>query len=105
MEVAQVYIGVKVTHKCKLIARKSLGKGGSLLACDVPQKIKYKQRQEAEDKLPKGKRAITLAENRAKNQLCIRGVQARKEEKACLAYIKQQQPLGVELPPSIWVPI
>jgi hypothetical protein len=105
MEVAQAYIGAKATHKRKLIARKSLGKGGSLLACDALQKIKDKQRQEAEDKLWKGKRAITLAENRAKNQLHIRGVQACKEEKARLAYIKQQQPLGVELPPSIWVPI
>src|SRR5438045_9407014 len=105
MEIAQAHAGAKATHKCKLIAWRSLGKGGSLLACDALQKIKDKRRQEADDKLQKAKRAITLAENKAKNKLHTRGVQAHREEKACLVYIKQQQPLGVEIPPLIWVPI
>src|SRR5438045_2214124 len=105
MEIAQTHAGAKATHKRKLIVRRSLGKGDSLLTCNALQKIKDKRRQEANNKLWKAKRAITLAENKAKNKLHTRGVQAHREEKAHLAYIKQQQPLGVEIPPLIWVPI
>jgi membrane-bound lytic murein transglycosylase len=50
--------------KRKLHARKSLGKGGSILAHDALQKIKDKRRQEADDKL---KRAATVAGNKAQN--------------------------------------
>jgi hypothetical protein len=105
MEIAQARAGQIATHKRRLNARKSLGKGGSILARDALQKIKDKRRQEADDKLRKAKRATTLAENKAKTELHTRGVQARKEEKARLTYIRQQQPLGVEIPALIWVPI
>ena len=74
IEIAQAQAGAKATHKRKLIARRSLGKGGSLLARDTLQKIKDKRRQEADDKLRKVHRAITLAENKAKNELYTRGV-------------------------------
>ena len=104
MEIAQAHASAKAMHKRKLIARKSLGKGGSILACDALQKIKDKRRQEANDKLQKARKAISLAENKAKHELHTR-VQARREEKARLAYIKQQQPLGIEIPPLMWVPI
>jgi hypothetical protein len=104
MEIAQAYASAKATYKHKLTARKSLGRGGSLLARDVLQRIKEKRRQEADDKLRKVNRAITLAENKAKNELHIRGVQAQREEKARLQFIKQQ-PLGIEIPPITWVPI
>src|ERR1700735_3746321 len=51
MEVAQARAGAIQTHKRKLNARKSLGKGGSILARDALQNIKDKRRQEADDKL------------------------------------------------------
>jgi hypothetical protein len=89
MEIAQTHASAKVTYKHKLTTRKSLGRGGSLLALDALQKIKGKRRQEADDKLRKVNRAITLTENKAKNELHIRGVQARREEKARLQFIKQ----------------
>jgi hypothetical protein len=84
MEIAQAHAGTNATYKHKLTARRSLGRGGSLLTYDTLQKIKEKRRQEADDKLRKVNRAITLTENKAKNELHIRGVQARREEKAHL---------------------
>jgi DDE superfamily endonuclease len=106
MEVAQARAGAIQTHKRKLHARKSLGKGGSILARDALQKIKDKRRQEADDKLKRAKKAITVAENKAKNALRDRGVQARKDEKARLAFLKANSGLvGVEIPDSMWVPI
>ena len=105
MEIAQAQAGQKEAHKHRLTAHKSLSKGGSILACDILQKIKVKRRKEADDKLRKAKRAITLMENKARNELYKRGVQSRKDEKARLMYIKEQQVLGAEIPPLIWVPI
>jgi hypothetical protein len=105
MEIAQACVNTKAIHKHKLTAQRSLGRGGSLLARNALQKIKDKRRQEADNKLQKANRAITLAENKAKVELHIRGVQAQKEERARLQFIKQQQPLGIEIPPLIWVPI
>jgi len=74
MEVAQAREGAIATHKRKLNARRSLGKGGSILACDVFQKIKDKKRKEADDNLRKAKTAITCTENKAKSILKERGV-------------------------------
>jgi DDE superfamily endonuclease len=106
MEVAQARAGAIQTHKRKLNARKSLGKGGSILARDALQKIKDKRRQEADDKLKRAKKAITVAENKAKNALRDRGVRARKDEKARQAFIKANSGLvGIEIPDSMWVPI
>ena len=51
MEIKQARAGQVETHKRKLKARKSLGKGGSLLARDALQKIKDKCRKEADDVL------------------------------------------------------
>jgi hypothetical protein len=79
MEVAQARAGAIQTHRRKLNARKSLGKGGSVLARDALQKIKDKRRQESDDRLKKG---IAAMENKAKNVLRDRGVRARKDEKA-----------------------
>jgi hypothetical protein len=69
MEITQAYANTKATYKHKLTAWKSLGRGGSLFARDVLQRVKEKRRQEADDKLQKVNRAITLAENKAKNEL------------------------------------
>src|ERR1700722_9960247 len=105
MEVAQARAGAIQTHKRKLNARKSLGKGGSILARDALQKIKDKRRQEADDKLKRAKKAITVAENKAKNALRDRGVRARKDEKARQALKANSGLVGIEIPDSMWVPI
>lgn len=105
MEIRQARAGAIETEKKRLYARKSLGKGSSILASEAVQKMKEKRLQEADDKLRKAKRAIQITENKALRELKSRGVQARKDEKARLALIRQQQPLGAPLPDSIWVPI
>ena len=69
IEIAQARAGQITTHKRRLNARKSLGKGGSMLACNILQKIKDKRRQEADNILRKAKRVIILTENKAKNEL------------------------------------
>jgi hypothetical protein len=74
MEIKQARAGQVETHKRKLEAWKSLGKGGSLLARDALQKIKDKRRKEADDVLQKAKTAITRAENKAKNELREKGI-------------------------------
>jgi hypothetical protein len=102
MEVKQARASQVETHKRKLQARKSLGKGGSLLASDALQKIKDKRRKEADDILRKAKTAITRAENKAKNELNTRGIQAQKDEKARIILIQQHQALGISLPDHIW---
>jgi hypothetical protein len=105
MEVKQARAGQVETHKRKLQAWKSLGKGGSLLASDALQKIKDKRRKEADDILRKAKTAVTRAENKAKNELNARGIQARKDEKARILLIQQHQALSISLPDHIWNPI
>jgi hypothetical protein len=105
MEIAQARTGAIETHKRKLDARKSLGKGGSILASDALQKIKDKRRNEADDNLRKAKTAITRAENKAKSILHERGVQARKDERARLLFIQQHQALGTHIPDNKWIPI
>ena len=102
MEIAQAHAGQKEAHKRRLTTCKSLGKGGSILAYDTLQRIKDKWRQEADNKLQKAKRTITLIKNKTKNELYVRGVQARREEKVRLAYIKEQS-IGVHINPLIWV--
>jgi hypothetical protein len=74
MEVAQARAGAVEAHKRKLNARKSLSKGGSILACDALKKIKDKKRKEADEGLRKAKTAITRAENKAKNELNAQGI-------------------------------
>jgi hypothetical protein len=64
MEVKQACVGQMEAHKRKLIACKSLGKGGSLLASEALQKIKDKRRKEADEVLQKANTAVTRAENK-----------------------------------------
>jgi hypothetical protein len=87
MEVTQARTGAIATHKRKLNARKSLNKGGSILANDVFQKIKDKRRNKADDNLRKIKTVIIRAENKAKDILYKRGVQARKDKRARFLFI------------------
>ena len=100
MEVKQAREAQVNGLKAKLHSRKTLGKGGSILASDALEKIKIKDRKEAEDTLRKAKKAITCAENKAKRELYTRGVKARKDEKARLALIRQQPILGTLIPDS-----
>ena len=102
MEVKQAREAQVNGLKAKLHSRKTLGKGGSILASDALEKIKIKDRKEAEDTLRKAKKAITCAENKAKRELYTRGVEARKDEKARLALIRQQPILGTLIPDSAW---
>jgi hypothetical protein len=105
MEVKQARAGQIEAHKRKLIARKSLGKGGSLLASEALQKIKDKRRKEADEVLRKANTAVTRAENKQKEELRIQGVQARKDEKERRQYIQQHQALGTSIPDYMWIPI
>lgn len=69
IEVTQARASAVESHKRKLESRKSLRKGGSLLAKDAFQKIKDKRRKEADESLKKARTAIPHAENKAKNEL------------------------------------
>jgi cellobiose-specific phosphotransferase system component IIA len=89
MEVAHARAGAIETHKRKLDARKSLAKGGSITASDALQRVKDKRRKEADDNVQKAKTAITRTENKARNMLKERGIQARKDERARLLLIQQ----------------
>jgi hypothetical protein len=51
-------------HKKKLTARKSLAKGGSLLASDALQTIAEKRKKEADEALQKANTAYTRARNK-----------------------------------------
>ena len=53
----------------------------SILARDALQKIENKRRQEADGKLKRAKKAVIVAENKAKNSLRDRGMRARKDGK------------------------
>ena len=67
----------------------SLGKGGSILAIDVLTKIKEKQQKGVEDELRKAKRRITTTENKAKEELRVLSIVARKVERERLRLIKE----------------
>ena len=71
MEVKQARTRQIETHKRKLTARKSLGKGGSLLASEALQKIKDKRRKEADEVLRKANTAVTRAKNKQKEELRV----------------------------------
>jgi hypothetical protein len=112
MEVKQAHVGQIATHKAKLNARLSLQKGGSILALDALDQKKVKLRKVAEEKLKKAQIAITRMENKAKEELRIKGVATRKVEKDRLRTIQQHQALGIQhqvlgiqLPSTIWIPI
>jgi hypothetical protein len=92
-------------HKAKLNARLSFQKGGSMLASDALIQKKVKARKAAEEKLKKAQTVVNRAENKAKEDLRVKGVAARKAEKERLKAISEHQVLGIKLPPEIWIPI
>jgi hypothetical protein len=106
MEITQARAGQIATHKAKLNTRQSLGKGGSILAIEALDKIKVKTRKDAEEKLRKAKAKITRVENKAKEDLRVLGVAARKAEKERLWFITQYQGiLSAHIPPEKWIPV
>ena len=105
MEIDQAHASQVMTYKRKLDARKSLQKGGSILASTALAKSKKKRRDAAEAVLIKAQKAIVFAENKARKELHERGVQARKDEKARRILIQESQVLGSFIHPDAWIPI
>jgi hypothetical protein len=105
MEIDLAREGQITTYKRKLDARKSLQKGGSILASDALDRGKKIRWYEADEKLRKARKAITTEENKAKRKLHEEGVQSRKDEKARRLFIQQVQNSGTFIPLSMWDPI
>ena len=82
-----------MTYKRKLDARRSLQKGGSILASTALAKSKKKRRDAAESVLIKAQKAIISAENKTRRKLYKRRVQAQKDEKARCILIQESQVL------------
>jgi hypothetical protein len=78
-------------HKSKLYARRSLAKGGSILAIDGLEKLKMLTRKSADDAVIKQKTRIRKYENKAIRLRHEAGVKARREEKACLRFLSDNQ--------------
>jgi hypothetical protein len=105
MEIKQAHAGQITIHKAKLNARLSFQKGGSILASDALAQKKVKARKAAEEKLKKAQTAVTCAENKAKEDLRVKGVAARKAEQDRVKTIQEHQALSVQLAPKMWIPI
>jgi hypothetical protein len=105
MEVLHARAGQIEVQKKRAIARRSLSKGGSLLASEALQKMAEKRRKEADEVLRKANTALTRAQNKQKNELNAEGVLDRTAERERKLYIQQHQALGYEIPPLTWVPI
>jgi hypothetical protein len=92
-------------HKKKLIACKSLAKGGSLLASDALQTIAKTRKKEADEALQKANTAYTRARNKQLEELWKEGVANRRRERERKELIQQHQTLGITIPPLAWIPI
>jgi hypothetical protein len=68
-------------HKKKLIACKSLAKGGSLLASNALQTIAKKRKKEADKALQKANTAYTCARNKQLKELWQERVADRRSER------------------------
>jgi hypothetical protein len=88
-------------HKAKLNACLSFQKGGSILVSEALEQKKTKFRKAAQEKLKKAQTAVNRAENRAKEDLRVKGVAACKAEKDQVKAISEHQVLGIQLPPEI----
>jgi hypothetical protein len=93
-------------HKSKLDARRSLSKGGSMLAIDGLEKLKMLKRKAADNAVTKQKTKIQKYENKAKRLYHEAGVKARKEEKARLKFLSDNQGiLRAYIPVALQEPI
>jgi hypothetical protein len=105
MEVMQARAGQIETHKKREISRKSLSKGGSLIASDALQKMAEKRRKEANEVLRKATIALTRAVNKQNSELKQEGIADRAAERERRQYIQQHQVLGSTIPALIWIPV
>lgn len=81
MEILQARAGQVESHKKRLHARKSLAKGGSLLASKAITTITQKRRKEADEALRKANLALTRTQNKQAEDLRKEGVKDRRREK------------------------
>ena len=105
MEVLQARTSQVEAHKKRLSARKSLAKGGSLLASDALISMAEKRRKEADKVLRKANLALTRAQNKQKEALRIKGVTDRRKEQERKRQIQQYQALGSTIPDHMWTTI
>ena len=78
-------------HKSKLDVRMSLSKGGNMLAINGLEKKKMLKRKYADDVVKKQKTKIRRYKNKAKRELYKAEVKARREEKARLKFLSNNQ--------------
>ena len=98
IEIAQAYAGAKATHKRKLIARKSLGRGGSLLARDALQKIKDKRRQEADNKYVRQRELLYSRKTRLGMNYILEGFKLVKKRRHVLCISNNNNLLVLKFP-------
>ena len=94
--------------KSKEHARKSVNSGKSLTAIEALDTILRKRKEEANNGLKKAQRAVTIDQNRRKNELHIAGVQARKDERLRLIKLRaigEGLIVGVDILPELLHPI
>jgi hypothetical protein len=93
-------------HKTKLHNQRSLSKGGSILASDGLEKLKMLIRKAADDAVTKQKTKIQKYKNKARRLRHEAGVKARREEKARLKFLSNNQGiLGAYIPITSQEPI
>jgi hypothetical protein len=105
MEILQARAGQVEAHKKRLSARKSLAKGGSLLASVALTTMAEKRRKEADEVLRKANLALIRAQNKQKEELRQLGVADRRQEQERKKYIQQHQALGSQIPNHMWTTI
>jgi hypothetical protein len=105
-EILNAHRGQIEVHKSKLNARISLSKGGSMLAINALKKKKMLKRRATNNAIKKQKTKIQKYENKAKRELYKAGIKARREEKARLKFLSDNQGiLGVYIPIASQEPI
>jgi hypothetical protein len=87
MKIIQARAGQIELHKKREISRKSLSKGGSLMASDTLQRMAEKRRKEADEVLRKATTTLTRAVNKQKSELKQEGIADRAAEKERIQYI------------------
>lgn len=105
MKIQHARAGQLDVQKRKAKARKTLLKGGSMLASDALEKMAVKRRKEADEALRKATTALTQAQNRQTRELNAEGVLDRAAKREQKQFIRQHQALGFTIPPKRWIPI
>lgn len=78
--------------KRKTTSRRSIHKGGpSARVEDLREKIRIRDEGEKVEALQKAEKRLVQAKNKARNELKSQGIQAKKDEKAKLARLKEYE--------------